>query len=74
MAVIPKRRDVGSSPTAGAYEASGKNIFGAFFILAMSYSLYILYSKKIDRYYIGISENPRQRLISHNIYPKGWTA
>ena len=39
----------------------------------MKYFLYILYSKRIDKYYIGRSENPQQRLISHNNYPKGWT-
>ena len=39
----------------------------------MSCSLYIIYSSKIDRYYVGISEHPEQRLISHNEYPKGWT-
>ena len=39
----------------------------------MSYSLYIIYSSKIDRYYVGISEHPEQRLISHNEYPRGWT-
>ena len=35
--------------------------------------LYILFSYKIDKYYIGISENSEKRLISHNLYPKGWT-
>ena len=39
----------------------------------MSYDLYILYSPKISRYYIGISSDANQRLISHNNYPKGWT-
>ncbi len=39
----------------------------------MEYYLYILYSKKLDRYYTGVSRNPSQRLISHNEYPKGWT-
>lgn len=39
----------------------------------MTYFLYILYSKKIDKFYIGITHNPEQRLISHNKYPKGWT-
>ncbi len=39
----------------------------------MCYSLYILYSPRINRYYVGISQSPEQRLISHNEYPKGWT-
>ena len=37
------------------------------------YWLYILYSKNLDRYYIGISQNPDQRLSFHNHSPKGWT-
>jgi putative endonuclease len=37
------------------------------------YYLYFLYSVSIDQYYIGVSSNPAQRLISHNEYPKGWT-
>lgn len=30
------------------------------------YYLYILYSEKVDKYYIGQTENIDQRLISHN--------
>jgi putative endonuclease len=38
-----------------------------FFCLIMFY-VYILYSSKIDRYYIGYSENPEKRLIEkHNL-------
>ena len=40
----------------------------------MNHFLYILYSSKIDKYYIGRSQNPHKRLISHNDYPKGWTS
>ncbi len=36
----------------------------------MPYDLYILYSQKIDRYYIGISSNAEKRLFSHNNFPK----
>ncbi len=39
----------------------------------MSYFLYILHSNKIDRYYIGISQNPEIRLEYHNKGKKGWT-
>ena len=28
--------------------------------------VYILYSEKIDKYYVGCSENLEQRLINHN--------
>jgi len=30
------------------------------------YYVYILYSRKIDKYYIGYSENPQKRLEFHN--------
>ncbi len=38
-----------------------------------NYFLYILYSKKVDRYYTGTSDNPEKRLHYHNIQDKGWT-
>ena len=33
----------------------------------MKYFVYILYSKKRDRYYIGYSFNPESRLEEHNL-------
>jgi len=30
------------------------------------YFIYILYSKNFDRYYVGLSTDVKQRLISHN--------
>jgi len=38
-----------------------------------TYFLYILYSKTIDRYYIGVSHNTEERVHFHNTSPKGWT-
>ena len=32
----------------------------------MKYSVYILYSHSRDRYYIGYSKNPNERLLEHN--------
>ena len=38
------------------------------------YFVYILYSKSIDKYYIGKSENPTKRLEFHNsVFNKIWT-
>ena len=37
------------------------------------YYLYILYSKKIDKHYIGFSHDPDKRLLYHNTSKKGWT-
>ncbi|MFC1726876.1 GIY-YIG nuclease family protein [candidate division KSB1 bacterium] len=39
----------------------------------MPYFVYILYSEKIDRYYIGSSHDPEARLHYHNLGKKGWT-
>jgi len=35
--------------------------------------LYILYSESVNKYYIGISNNPQRRLHYHNTSKKGWT-
>ena len=32
----------------------------------MRYFIYILYSSSKDRYYIGYSQNPEERLLEHN--------
>ncbi|MCK4558966.1 MAG: GIY-YIG nuclease family protein [Calditrichia bacterium] len=37
------------------------------------YFFYILYSSKIDQYYIGSSHDPATRLTYHNKSIKGWT-
>ncbi len=39
----------------------------------MEYFVYILYSVKIDRYYIGFSQDVERRLFYHNLGKKGWT-
>ena len=39
----------------------------------MKHFVYILYSKKLDKYYIGSSHDPHERLKYHNIGLKGWT-
>ncbi|MDV7391920.1 GIY-YIG nuclease family protein [Arthrospira platensis SPKY1] len=36
--------------------------------------VYILYSAQYDKTYTGYSQDPEQRLLSHNeLSPKGWT-
>ena len=38
------------------------------------YTVYILYSEKFDKIYIGLTQNLEQRIISHNeLGKKGWT-
>lgn len=43
-------------------------------VSAKPYFLYILWSPSARRFYIGISENPQQRLRQHNEGEAGWTA
>ena len=39
----------------------------------MMYYCYILYSKTADRFYIGHTNNPEERLKKHNTNHKGYT-
>jgi len=39
----------------------------------MTYTTYILYSKTIDRYYIGYTSDMTARLLRHNQKSKGFT-
>ncbi len=39
----------------------------------MPHYVYILYSEKLDKYYIGSSHDPEMRLHYHNLGRKGWT-
>jgi putative endonuclease len=32
----------------------------------MKYTVYILYSHKRDKYYVGYTQNPTERLLEHN--------
>ncbi|NOX67374.1 MAG: GIY-YIG nuclease family protein [Chlorobi bacterium] len=36
--------------------------------------LYILKSKSVDKFYVGISQNPERRLGYHNSFEKGFTS
>ena len=44
--------------------------------LFMTYYIYILYSHKLKRYYIGTSDDPKRRLLEHNEvkYDKAFSA
>ena len=40
----------------------------------MTYTVYVLYSSKFEKIYIGYSSNLKQRVLSHNqLATKGWT-
>ena len=39
----------------------------------MPHFVYILFSEKLNKYYVGSSHDPEQRLYYHNLGEKGWT-
>ena len=39
----------------------------------MSYFVYVLYSEKSDKIYIGMTSDLEKRIFAHNNLPKGWT-
>jgi putative endonuclease len=39
----------------------------------MKYFVYVIYSEKHDKIYIGMTSNPEKRVFAHNNLPKGWT-
>ncbi len=43
------------------------------FFIAMKYFFYILYSQKLDKYYIGSTQDLDDRLRKHNSNHKGFT-
>jgi putative endonuclease len=38
------------------------------------YTVYIIYSQRIDKYYIGYSSNVQERLRKHNRHSKGFSS
>ncbi|MEI9956930.1 MAG: GIY-YIG nuclease family protein [Ferruginibacter sp.] len=40
----------------------------------MAYTVYILFSAAYLKHYTGFTSNLEQRLLSHNLLGKGWTA
>jgi putative endonuclease len=51
---------IGSNPIISTTKA-----FRAFFLVPMTFTLYILYSSEVDKYYVGQTENIEERLKSH---------
>jgi putative endonuclease len=39
-----------------------------------AYYVYVIWSPRARRFYIGLSENPQGRLAQHNQSGRGWTA
>ncbi len=37
------------------------------------YTVYVLYSEKHNKIYIGLTSDLKKRLYAHNNLPKGWT-
>ena len=40
----------------------------------MNYLVYILFSKACNKHYTGYTSDLEQRMLSHNLLGKGWTA
>ena len=75
---------MGSYPPAGGHRFEScpryqEKLFvltGGFFNLSMlsaMYTVYVLYSPKYDKIYIGMTTNLEMRVFAHNNLPKGWT-
>jgi putative endonuclease len=63
--VTVNHRAVGSSPTSGAQQKT-QNIIWVFYFGEMMCFVYILYSSRADRYYIGQTDDLDVRLQRHN--------
>jgi putative endonuclease len=61
---------IGSTPIFSTKGA----IMGPFYIPTMPYFVYILYSKKVDKYYVGETENIQDRIKSHLVGISKYTA
>jgi putative endonuclease len=64
-----KQRVGGSNPSTPTNQKSLP--MGLF---SLMYSVYILYSEKLDKFYIGFSANISDRLLKHNRSNKGFTS
>ena len=42
-------------------------------MLPAMYTVYVLYSPKYDKIYIGMTSHLEMRVFAHNNLPKGWT-
>ena len=59
----------GSSPVPATKMKAIVDCFRRF----MPFYVYILYSTKLDKTYVGSTSNLNARTISHNVSRKGWT-
>jgi putative endonuclease len=39
----------------------------------MTYHVYVIYSEKFDKIYVGMTSDLEKRVFAHNNLPKGWT-
>ena len=64
----------GSSPGEGAKKMKATHTSGFFYYNTM-FCVYIIYSSRLDRYYIGSTDNFNLRIQEHNngLYPDAFT-
>ena len=63
---IPFKDGVLGSNPSWITNQGGKLTFSSFFVSLNMFIVYILYSKSIDRYYIGYTNDLQRRLTEHN--------
>ena len=67
-------RVIGSNPIVPTLKIKALQKCEAFFYFCCTmYYFYIIFSKNLNRYYIGHSKDPLKRLTKHNTNHKGWT-
>ena len=73
---LPYKQGVGGSNPSSPTSIEALQILQGFFVFRkppIMYYTYIIHAASIDRYYVGISENPTERLKKHNAKNKGFT-
>ena len=64
----------GSSPVPATKKKPDTKVSGFFIIFVYMFTVYVLYSSKHQKIYIGFTSDLKNRLISHNVLAKkGWT-
>jgi hypothetical protein len=69
----PTPQKVGGKGVMNCYIAGPRNQPFMSRVSGKPYNVYVLWSPRARRFYIGLSENPQRRLAQHNQSGGGWT-
>ena len=61
---------IGSSPVPATKKKPDTKVSGFFIIFVSMFTIYVLYSSKHQKIYIGFTSDLKNRLISHNVFSK----